>query len=723
MADCFYLLIVLLGTATAEPVGSEATKGCDAPSALSCEWLLDPLSTVVYDPRPEFAWECGQGSRAYRQSAYQVVVKKVGSEAAVWDSGKVENPASVNVEYAGPELQPSGKYEWQVRVWNNDGDASDWSTSQKFLLADELDSTKTSKYDLIKIEKPANSIQEISGDHLFVDFDKATFGYLKLHVSVSPEPRKLTVHFGEKLKGDLIDRRPGASIRYYKVLVPVPAGATKLTIHPPRDYRNTHGQAIRLPNEFRSVTPFRYVEIEGLSESPKPADIKRVTIQYPFDDSMASFECSDPALNAIWEMCKHSIKATTFCGVYVDGDRERIPYEADAYINQLCHYGVDREYNLGRYSHEYLLANPTWPTEWKQHSVLMAWADYWHTANTESLAAHYETLKSEKLLTAAERSDGLLDTAEGYRDIVDWPERERDGYDMVEVNTVVNAFHYIGLVRMSQIAEVLGHQSDADEFATKSAKFKSRFNGALWSDANNAYVDGLGSDHSSLHANLFPLAFGLVPEGRAESVIEFIESRGMNCSVYAAQYLLEGLYQHGEDQYALELMTSKGKRSWHNMIRSGSTIAMEAWDRRYKPNLDWNHAWGAAPANLIPHYLVGVQPTAAGFEKLVVKPQPGNLASFNAKVPTIRGSVEIAFNRDQGKTELSVATPGNTLASIGVPVEPGQHVGALTWNGTNVPVAIRGSHAWIDDVPPGEHKLRLIHSTKVARSDNQIAVP
>jgi alpha-L-rhamnosidase len=729
MADCFLLLLVLLGAATAEPVGAESAKPCDAPSALSCELLLAPQSTVIYDPRPEFAWECGQGEQVYRQSAYQIVVKKVGSMAALWDSGKIESAASVNVEYAGPALEPSREYQWQVRVWNDEDVASDWSTTQKFRLADEPDLTRTSKYDLIAIEEPANSISEISDGHWFVDFDKATFGFLKLKVPSSSEPREVIVHFGEKLRGDSIDRRPGGSIRYYKVVVPVPTGATELTVHPFRDYRNTHGQAIRLPREFRSVTPFRYVEIEGLpqlsqsAQSPKPADITRVTIQYPFNDSAASFKCSDPTLNAIWDMCKHSIKATTFCGVYVDGDRERIPYEADAYINQLCHYGVEREYNLGRYSHEYLLANPTWPTEWKQHSVLMAWADYWHTGNTESLAAYYETLKNEKLLIDAERVDGLLDTSEDYTDIVDWPERERDGYDMVEVNTVINAFHYIGLRRMSQIAEVLGHQSDADEFAAKAEKLKSRFNEALWSDANNAYVDGLGSDHSSLHANLFALAFGLVPQERVETVIDFVKSREMRCSVYAAQYLLEGLYQYGADQYALELLTSKGKRSWHNMIRSGSTIALEAWDKRFKPNLDWNHAWGAAPANLIPHYLVGVQPAAAGFEKLIVQPRPGNLASFSAKVPTICGSVEVNFSRDQGKTELSVATPGNTLTSIGVPVEKGLQPSALTWNGKNVQIVLRRNHAWIDDVPPGRHKMQLIYSTKVARTASQVAAP
>ena len=62
----------------------------------------------------------------------------------------------------------------------------------------------------------------------------------------------------------------------------------------------------------------------------------------------------------------------------------------------------------------------------------------------------------------------------------------------------------------------------------------------------------------------------------------------MACSVYGAQYLLEGLYFAGEADYALELMTSTSDRSWWNMIQSGSTMTMEAWDIKYKPNSAMN---------------------------------------------------------------------------------------------------------------------------------------
>ncbi|MGI6302875.1 MAG: hypothetical protein ACOX52_17715 [Verrucomicrobiota bacterium] len=55
---------------------------------------------------------------------------------------------------------------------------------------------------------------------------------------------------------------------------------------------------------------------------------------------------------------------TSFAGIYIDGDRERIPYEGDAYINQLGHYAVDREYAIARRTIEHFMDHPTWPTEW-----------------------------------------------------------------------------------------------------------------------------------------------------------------------------------------------------------------------------------------------------------------------------------------------------------------------------------------------------------------------
>lgn len=62
---------------------------------------------------------------------------------------------------------------------------------------------------------------------------------------------------------------------------------------------------------------------------------------------------------------------------------------------------------------------------------------------------------------------------------------------------------------------------------------------------------------------MFPLAFDLVPAEHVKSVTTFIKSRGMACSVYGAQFLLEGLYNNNEALYATELISNtKGDRNW-----------------------------------------------------------------------------------------------------------------------------------------------------------------
>jgi len=85
----------------------------------------------------------------------------------------------------------------------------------------------------------------------------------------------------------------------------------------------------------------------------------------------------------------------------------------------------------------------------------------------------------------------------------------------------------------------------------------------------------------------------------------------MACGVYVAQYLLDGLFEAGEASYAIGLMTNTGERGWANMLRVGSTMTSEARDLRFKPNLDWNHAWGSAPVNIIARKLAGIRPLAA----------------------------------------------------------------------------------------------------------------
>jgi len=141
----------------------------------------------------------------------------------------------------------------------------------------------------------------------------------------------------------------------------------------------------------------------------------------------------------------------------------------------------------------------------------------------------------------------------------------------------------------------------------------------------------------------------------------------MICSVYAAQYLLEGLFRNSAGRQAVELMTAPNDRSWRHMIESGTTITWEAWDQKYKPNQDWNHAWGAAPANLLPRYVLGVQPLSAGWETALIRPCVAGLSHARGKSPTPRGPIHVAW-KNEGIFRLSLKLPKDMTAMVELPV-------------------------------------------------------
>lgn len=98
---------------------------------------------------------------------------------------------------------------------------------------------------------------------------------------------------------------------------------------------------------------------------------------------------------------------------------------------------------------------------------------------------------------------------------------------------------------------------------------------------------------------------------------------------------------------------------------------MEAWDMKYKPNSDWNHAWGAAPANIIPRWLWGIRPVRPGFSHAVIKPQPGSLKYCKIKVPTIRGFIEAEYKTKINRREYIIQVPSNMSCDFYIPSQYG----------------------------------------------------
>ena len=547
-------------------------------------------------------------------------------------------------------------------------------------------------------------LQRLDDGSWFVDFSRSAYGWLEVRAPEGTTTTSIVVRVGEKLTQDgRIDRKPGCSINYRQLTLTLKPGEwARLEI--PVKKQHTHNNVVKMPVSIGEVTPFRAVEIEGLPFALKADAIRRQAV-FGGARATAAFSSSDQGLVDVWNLCRWTMEATSAFGIYIDGERERLSYEADAYINQQSHYAVAPEYDCARNTFNQLVKFHTWPTEWFMHMIFIAHADYQWTGSTELAAKNYELLKQKLLLDHA-RPDGLL---KAYG-IIDWPrEYERDGYGCgivdpqkpngqigPEVNTVVNAFHIESLKRLAVLADATGHADDAKDFRARAARATEAFQRVFFDSKTGTYHDGEGCDHASIHANMFLLAFGLVPEANRDSVIAFIKTRGMACSDYGAQYLLDGLFENGAADYALSLLTSTGERSWRHMIELGSTMTLETWDPKFNRSLTWNHAWGAAPANIIARDLIGIRPASPGFRDIVIQPRLGKLAKASLKMPTPRGDVSVAI--ENGATfRMNIETPQGTTTRVILP-----RSGKLQVDGKTI-----GEKSEIAILTPGAHSIQI----------------
>ncbi len=471
-----------------------------------------------------------------------------------------------------------------------------------------------------------------------IDFGKEAFGRLEVTISGRGGER-VAVGIGECLRNGRLDRDPGGS-RYYaedEIVLQPGRHAYQFRIPPCRS--PWPAPMYRLPPEGGEIAPFRYVEISGASGA---AELKRTEFHAPFDESAALFESSCPELNRIWEFCRYSVNAASAFDMYVDGNRERLPYEGDMYVTQLSHFSCGRCYSIAKNTIANFFRYPTWPTEYVLLTPVLV-RDYLLYSGDEKSVKEWLPGLDAKLLPECTDSEGFVSgDGKKNRDIIDWPAGERDHYEFGKVNFVTNCFLYNALNAMSEL-------TGSPDYRVRALGLKSALRSRMF--RNGRFVDSPGSVHTSLQTAALAIQSGVaeIPEYPALNAV--ILERGMACSVFGAQFLLEACFRSGLWDHALRLMTSHGLRSWINMLEKGATITMEAWDDSLKPNQDWNHAWATAPANILPRFLCGIRPVSPGFGTFSIDPHLAGLEYVKCLIPTPKSAIEFVYE----KGKLSVA--------------------------------------------------------------------
>lgn len=293
----------------------------------TCEQQVEPLG--IESKSPSFSWKVASQQRAYRQSAYHVLVADTedalaADEGTVWDSGKCFSSNSVLIPFQGRELYSATRYYWKVKVWNEAGEESAWSKQGSFVtgMMKEQDWGKAQwialeKDDTAKCLYPgihAPLVQKMIGERKVGGYKLPMF---RKELSLNREVKEAIVnisglgHFdfylnGKKVGNHFLD--PGWT-NYAKTALYLTFDVTPLL-------KNENVLGVMLGNGFYNVPRERYFKQLVSFGAPKV----KLVLSLKYTDGSSEMVVTDQN----WKVCESPI---TYSSIYGGEDYDAGKYQ------------------------------------------------------------------------------------------------------------------------------------------------------------------------------------------------------------------------------------------------------------------------------------------------------------------------------------------------------------------------------------------------------------
>lgn len=443
----------------------------------------------------------------------------------------------------------------------------------------------------------------------------------------------------------------------------------------------------------------RYIQVKGSPNELTTENVKFISRYAELDSSKCYFESSNEMLDNVWDLMTHSIVVGAQESFVDTPTREKGGFLGDSWMVGTSAMATMGERLMNqRVLKEFLTSQEQyWPDgrmnavypnvdgkrdipDYTQMFLFWAWDYFQQTGNVQFLKDYYLQMKMIVNYVYSHRDDqtGLIHNLTGgsgaYKyGIIDWPATMRYGYDTnTEARTVINLYAYYDFVIFAKIAALVDETVDHNFFEYRADEIKKSINSHLI-NKDGLYIDGLKSDlsqstHVSQHANMLPLAMGIVPEESYSKVVELVKSKKMNVGMVTLKWLTESIGIADEGEHLIDLYTNTEWAGWAKCIEAGATTTWESWDA-LEIGESLSHPWGAVGVLGIQNYILGVQALLPQFEKIQVKPLwfGDKLNSAKGIVPTDRGNIIISWTRSEKEYKLNIEIPVNMTACVSIP--------------------------------------------------------
>ncbi len=529
----------------------------------------------------------------------------------------------------------------------------------------------------------SENVPEEQVPSLLLDFGKEITGRLQL-ISDSSHPIRVTIQYGES-EGEALHEPY--------------LGVDPLTILP-------HATA------YGPKSSFRYAKVRFLGGGKNLAfkSIALDDIYYPVQ-YRGSFESSDALLNRIWETGAYTSHLCMQDDIWDAPKRDRRRWAGDLDVSGRVINDVFDDHPLMQDTMTRLIGPAPVKTHVNDIAGYSAWwisvvtQYYLHTGSLQYVKGlHDQLVQLLNYMDTEINAKDLYANKTNSWSFVDWSPELSGNYP--EALRATQFEFYLGYRDGASLLRAMGDTANADHFDQRAQLLKLAAQKYLLDPSTNTFGD-------RWQTNAIAVFSGVAGQSQYAPIWDHVLSSVPNTeftayimSPYYNYYIISAMAETGHRAQALEWI----RKYWGGMIAEGATSFWEAyypsWPKQnFHASLQADdgtgyfvslaHGWSSGPTAWMMEQILGIQPTAAGFSKVTIRPDLAGLSWVKGAEPTPHGLLKVDLKQTKGLL-TTIDLPQDVEATVLIPIShAGQH---LLVNGkeiTNAVPAENGARAAI----------------------------
>ncbi|WP_164849988.1 alpha-L-rhamnosidase C-terminal domain-containing protein [Mucilaginibacter limnophilus] len=485
----------------------------------------------------------------------------------------------------------------------------------------------------------------------------------------------------------------------------------------PKKHGNTY--RLELNPELYEGVQYGWIHIRSLNKTWHINNVRLVCQVRPVNYK-GSFSCSDTLLTRIWYTGAYTVKLNLlkdYFGAILIDRSDRYSWTGDAHPSQAASLVAFGNYEMVKQNLAHTSDQSNGIRSYELYWVLSLIDYYYHTGDAKTVTSY--------IANACKKMDDAFKVYNTNPSLVfyGWDERLGAGFEHPDNKESQNAYKMLSIrawVEFAKAMKALGRMDLYNKYNTyASEKITALRNDSRW------YEDfGLHAGADAVNTRLLSLI-----ERKFIYLKSFTDPvNRVSYSPFNQYFIIQAFALMDKYDQAIGSI----KDLWGGQIAYGGSTFFEV----YRPS--WNavigrnspvpnnqcgftslcHPWGAGVTKWLSEEVLGIRPTAPGFERVDIVPHLGrSITNVAGTMPTPKGEVRASFNVLNG--QCSITIPQKTIARIGIPKVEKNIVSVtvnnkVIWGKKHVPneyvasVSQDDSFIYLNGVNSGHYKI-FIH--------------